>query len=59
VEIGQMFIETETTPNPATLKFLPGRVLSERGSVDCPSPEAAAELSPLAERLIQIDGVAG
>lgn len=54
-----MFIETETTPNPATLKFLPGRVLSERGSVDCPSPEAAAELSPLAERLFQIDGVAG
>jgi Fe-S cluster biogenesis protein NfuA len=59
VEIGQMFIETEATPNPATMKFLPGRVLSERGGVDCPSPEVAAALSPLAERLFQIDGVAG
>ncbi len=54
-----MFIETEPTPNPATMKFLPGRVLSEGGSVDCPSPEAAAALSPLAERLFQLDGVAG
>lgn len=54
-----MFIQTESTPNPATLKFLPGRVLNEGAAVDCPTPEAAAELSPLAERLFQIDGVAG
>lgn len=54
-----MFIQTEATPNPATLKFLPGRILNEGAAVDCPTPEAAAELSPLAERLFQIDGVAG
>ncbi len=52
-----MFIQTEATPNPATLKFLPGRELNPGTAVDCPSPEAAAELSPLAERLFQIDGV--
>ncbi len=54
-----MFIETEATPNPATMKFLPGRILNERGAVDCPCLEAAASLSPLAERLFQIDGVVG
>ncbi len=54
-----MFIQTEATPNPATVKFLPGRVLNPGAAVDCPTPEAAAELSPLAERLFQIDGVAG
>lgn len=54
-----MFIQTEATPNPATLKFLPGRILNTGAAVDCPSPEAAAALSPLAERLFQLDGVAG
>lgn len=54
-----MFIQTEATPNPATLKFLPGRILNTGAAVDCPSPEAAAALSPLAERLFQIDGVTG
>ncbi|MBN2752483.1 MAG: NifU family protein [Rhodospirillaceae bacterium] len=54
-----MFIQTENTPNPATVKFLPGRVLTESGPVDCPTIEIAAARSPLAERLFQLDGVAG
>lgn len=54
-----MFIQTEATPNPATLKFLPGRILNTGAAVDCPSLEAAAALSPLAERLFQLDGVTG
>lgn len=53
-----MFIQTEPTPNPATLKFLPGREVLANGSADFPSPESA-RISPLAERLFTIDGVAG
>jgi Fe-S cluster biogenesis protein NfuA len=53
-----MFIQTEQTPNPATLKFLPGREVMVSGTADFPTPESAAR-SPLAERLFQIDGVAG
>jgi Fe-S cluster biogenesis protein NfuA len=45
-----MFIETETTPNPASLKFLPGRTVMPSGTREFPSPEAAAA-SPLAEAL--------
>lgn len=45
-----MFIETETTPNPATLKFLPGEQVMSAGTRDFASPEAAAA-SPLAEAL--------
>jgi Fe-S cluster biogenesis protein NfuA len=53
-----MFIETEGTPNPATLKFLPGRdVMANRGSADFSSPEAAAR-SPLAARIFGLSGVA-
>jgi Fe-S cluster biogenesis protein NfuA len=53
-----MFIQTEATPNPATLKFLPGReVLGERVA-DFRTPEEAAH-SPLAQRLFAIDGVKG
>ncbi|MFC3125237.1 NifU family protein [Pseudoroseomonas globiformis] len=53
-----MFIETESTPNPATLKFLPGQdVLGARGTADFTSVAAAAP-SPLAERLFTLDGVA-
>ena len=53
-----MFIQTEVTPNPATLKFLPGReVLGERVA-DFRTPEEAAH-SPLAQRLFAIDGVKG
>jgi Fe-S cluster biogenesis protein NfuA len=53
-----MFIQTEGTPNPATLKFLPGREVLGRGSVDMPDAESARQ-SPLAERLFQVEGVAG
>jgi Fe-S cluster biogenesis protein NfuA len=53
-----MFIQTESTPNPATLKFLPGRKVLGEGAADFPTREAAAK-SPLAKRLFEIDGVAG
>lgn len=53
-----MFIETEATPNPATLKFLPGQdVMGTRGTADFISPDGAAR-SPLAERLFGLEGVA-
>ncbi|HZD90645.1 MAG TPA: NifU family protein [Pseudolabrys sp.] len=53
-----MFIQTEATPNPATLKFLPGRPVLESGALDMPTQEAAAQ-SPLAERLFDIPHVGG
>ncbi len=54
-----MFIETEATPNPATLKFLPGRdVLGDRGTADFTAAEDAAGRSPLAERVFQVGEVA-
>ncbi len=53
-----MFIQTEPTPNPATLKFLPGREVMARGTVDFRSVEAAAD-SPLAGSLFAVDGVTG
>lgn len=53
-----MFIQTEVTPNPATLKFLPGRVVVENGTVEFRSNEDA-ERSPLATRLMAIPGVTG
>ncbi len=53
-----MFIQTEATPNPATLKFLPGRTVLADGTLDMPDPEHAAQ-SPLAERLFDIPGVSG
>ncbi len=51
-----MFIQTEATPNPATLKFLPGETVLPTGTADFPGPEAA-EKSVLASRLFQISGV--
>lgn len=51
-----MFIQTETTPNPATLKFLPGCPVFEHGALEFRSFEAAAN-SPLAHALLSIDGV--
>ena len=53
-----MFIQTEATPNPATLKFIPGRTVIEAGTVDYRSSDDATD-SPLASRLFQIDGVEG
>jgi len=51
-----MFIETEITPNPATLKFLPGRVVLAQGTADFAGPEVAAR-SPLAEQIFTLPGV--
>jgi Fe-S cluster biogenesis protein NfuA len=48
--IAAMFIETETTPNPASLKFLPGRQVMPAGTREFADPEAA-EASPLAQAL--------
>ena len=53
-----MLIETETTPNPATLKFLPGRVVMTSGTRDFADPEEA-ETSPLAEALFSLGDVQG
>jgi Fe-S cluster biogenesis protein NfuA len=53
-----MFIQTEATPNPATLKFLPGRTVMGEGTLEIRRREEA-DRSPLAERLFAIDGVAG
>ncbi|MEM1429676.1 MAG: NifU family protein [Pseudomonadota bacterium] len=53
-----MFIQTETTPNPATLKFLPGQTVLEMGTADFPNPDAG-EKSPLATRVFAVDGVTG
>ena len=53
-----MFIQTEQTPNPATLKFLPGRTVLETGTADFTNAEEAERRSPLASHLFGIDGVA-
>jgi Fe-S cluster biogenesis protein NfuA len=53
-----MFIQTESTPNPATLKFLPGRVVLDAGTADFPSAETAAK-SPLARRIFAVGDVTG
>jgi Fe-S cluster biogenesis protein NfuA len=53
-----MLIETETTPNPATLKFLPGRTVMDMGTRDFATPEEAAS-SPLAEELFSLGDVTG
>jgi Fe-S cluster biogenesis protein NfuA len=53
-----MFIQTEQTPNPATLKFIPGRTVLESGTANFTTPESAGR-SPLAERLFGLDGVTG
>ena len=53
-----MFIQTEATPNPATLKFLPGKVVMEQGTADF-RHGGEAETSPLASRLFAISGITG
>ena len=53
-----MLIETETTPNPATLKFLPGRTVMEAGTRDFADPEEA-DASPLAEAIFGLGDVTG
>ena len=51
-----MFIQTENTPNPATVKFIPGVDVMQSGVAEFMNAEAAAK-SPLAERIFQINGV--
>ena len=51
-----MFIQTEDTPNPETLKFIPGNMILKTGTEDFSSKGAASD-SPLASRLFEIDGV--
>jgi Fe-S cluster biogenesis protein NfuA len=54
-----MFIQTESTPNPATLKFLPGKVVMAEGTADFRDADAAEAASPLAARLFAVPGVSG
>lgn len=54
-----MFIQTEATPNPSTMKFLPGKPVAPGGSVDIRSHEEANIKSPLAARLFGLQGVRG
>jgi Fe-S cluster biogenesis protein NfuA len=53
-----MFIQTEATPNPSTLKFIPGKPVLADGTADFRG-KGDAQDSPLARRLFEIDGVAG
>jgi Fe-S cluster biogenesis protein NfuA len=53
-----MFIQTESTPNPATLKFLPGQTVLPAGTADFPNADAASQ-SPLAQSVFGVDGVTG
>ncbi len=53
-----MFIETEPTPNPATLKFLPGRPVLAEETLDI-RDAAGAECSPLAQAIFSVEGVSG
>ena len=53
-----MFIQTEATPNPATLKFLPGRTVMAEGTFEA-RDAAGAERSPLAKALMELPGVTG
>jgi Fe-S cluster biogenesis protein NfuA len=53
-----MFIQTESTPNPATLKFLPGETVLGRGTADFPDA-ASAQASPLGRRIFAVPGVTG
>lgn len=53
-----MFIQTENTPNPSTLKFLPGRAVMPQGTANYEAV-TEADNSPLAQRLFQVDGVRG
>ena len=54
-----MFIQTEQTPNPATLKFLPGEPVMGEGVAEFTDPAEADRLSPLASRVFKVEGVTG
>jgi Fe-S cluster biogenesis protein NfuA len=54
-----MFIQTEATPNPATLKFIPGQQVLASGTRDFRDAQTAQQASPLAARLFEVEGVSG
>jgi len=54
-----MFIQTELTPNPETLKFLPGRVVMKEGTAFFQKDHNDFSNSPLAQRLFKVEGVSG
>jgi Fe-S cluster biogenesis protein NfuA len=54
-----MFIQTEATPNPSTLKFIPGREVLHAGTRDFRDRAIAERASPLAARIFEVDGVEG
>lgn len=54
-----MFIQTQDTPNPSTIKFLPGQTVLPAGTAEFKSPDSATGHSPLAERLFTLQGVTG
>ncbi len=54
-----MFIQTEETPNPATMKFLPGREVMGHGTLEITDVQGGGESSPLAKSLFGIEGVSG
>jgi len=54
--VRSMFIRTQDTPNPQSLKFLPGRKVLEEGTLDFPGPSSAF-CSPLAKLLFRVEGV--
>jgi Fe-S cluster biogenesis protein NfuA len=54
-----MFIQTEATPNPSTLKFIPGREVLQSGTRDFRDRAVADRASPLAARIFEVDGVEG
>jgi Fe-S cluster biogenesis protein NfuA len=56
--ICEMFIQTQDTPNPATLKFIPGVPVMSQGTADFVDADSASR-APLARRLFQVDGVSG
>ena len=54
-----MFIQTEQTPNPATLKFIPGRTIIKGGTVNFQKAEDAVDVSPFAQSLFAVESVTG
>ncbi len=54
-----MFIQTERTPNPATIRFLPGQTVVADGTANFTTKDAAKQRSPLATRIFAVDGVTG
>ncbi len=54
-----MFIQTESTPNPNAVKFIPGTPVSENGTFDFRTPEEAMAVSPLAKMIFEIGDVTG